>query len=181
MNALPATELLLDWQVLDCVWGGFNYLPPPLPSSPSPLPPPSSHLLSRRPSLPPPPPPPPPSHSRHHRPITSWILELSPTGGDTSRVTQDNPQVTNTTFTGLQVATQYRVRVAVANVRGVGVFSDTATAMTKVSACWVLCSSQLTLPECSNGGMPMVDGFFSRDIFSPAFFFFFQVQPCNRK
>ena len=24
-----------------------------------------------------------------------------------------------------------------------------------------------------NGGMPMVDGFFSRDIFFPAFFFFF--------
>ena len=117
-------------------------------------------------------------------PITSWILELSPTGGDTSRVTQDNPQVTNTTFTGLQVATQYRVRVAGANVRGVGVFSDTATAMTKVSACWVISSPFRNVQMVEwNGGMPMVDGFFSRDIFFPAFFFFFffQVQPYNRK
>ena len=64
-------------------------------------------------------------------PIISWILELSPTGGNISLVTQDNPQVTNTTFTGLQVATEYRVRVAGVNVRRVGDFSDTATAMTR--------------------------------------------------
>ena len=64
-------------------------------------------------------------------PPTSWRIELNQTGGgEREIIIQPDPQTTSFTLTGLEANTEYSVRVAGENSRGIGTFSLSATAQT---------------------------------------------------
>ena len=69
--------------------------------------------------------------TRTTAPPTGWSVELSSNGEVVDAVGQDSPDFTIASLGGLQPGTQYTVRVAGLNTRGLGNFSEPVTTSSK--------------------------------------------------